>query len=155
MWPAGAPVHDDLSDASRHLVDLLTTLLSSTFRQILWKQALELDLNYSQAQVLFLVAKNPGALMGTVARSFGITLPAVTQVVDRLESKGFLERSENPQDRRQVRLFLTREGEGLARRLEALQVEGLGRVLKRLSAADRKDVIHGIERLVSAARGEA
>jgi len=148
-------VHDDLSDASRHLVDLLTTLLSSTFRQILWKQALELDLNYSQAQVLFLVAKNPGALMGTVARSFGITLPAVTQVVDRLESKGFLERSENPQDRRQVRLFLTREGEGLARRLEALQVEGLGRVLKRLSAADRKDVIHGIERLVSAARGEA
>jgi len=155
MWPPGAPVHDDLSDASRHLVDLLTTLLSSTFRQILWKQALELDLNYSQAQVLFLVAKNPGALMGTVARSFGITLPAVTQVVDRLESKGFLERSENPQDRRQVRLFLTREGEGLARRLEALQVEGLGRVLKRLSAADRKDVIHGIERLVSAARGEA
>ncbi len=148
-------MHDDLSDASRHLVDLLTTLLSSTFRQILWKQALELDLNYSQAQVLFLVAKNPGALMGTVARSFGITLPAVTQVVDRLESKGFLERSENPQDRRQVRLFLTREGEGLARRLEALQVEGLGRVLKRLSAADRKDVIHGIERLVSAARGEA
>ena len=148
-------MHDDLSDASRHLVDLLTTLLSSTFRQILWKQALELDLNYSQAQVLFHVAKNPGALMGTVARSFGITLPAVTQVVDRLESKGFLERSENPQDRRQVRLFLTREGEGLARRLEALQVEGLGRVLKRLSAADRKDVIRGIERLVSAARGEA
>ena len=147
-------MHDEVTDASRHLVDLLTTLLSSTFRQILWKRALELDLNYSQAQVLFHVAKHPGALIGTVARSFGITLPAVTQVVDRLESKGFLERAEDPQDRRQVRLFLTRDGEGLARKLEALQVEGLGRVLKRLSAADRKDVIRGIERLVAAARGE-
>jgi len=34
-------MQDDLADTSRHLVDLLTTLLSSTFRQILWKQALE------------------------------------------------------------------------------------------------------------------
>ena len=77
-----------------------------------------------------------------------------TQVVDRLESKDFLRRAEGSQDRRQVRLFLSREGEGLARKLEALQVKGLGRVLKRLTAADRKDVIRGIERLVSAARGE-
>jgi len=147
-------VHDDVTDTSRHLVDLLTTLLSSTFRQILWKQALELDLNYSQAQVLFHLARNPGGLTSSVARTFGITLPAVTQLVDRLESKGLLQRVEGPQDRRQVRLYLTREGEGLAHKLEALQVEGLGRVLKRLSAADRKDVIRGIERLVAAARGD-
>lgn len=144
----------DLNDSSRHLVDLLTTLLSSTFRQILWRQALELDLNYSQAQVLFHVAKTPGVLMGAVARTFGITLPAVTQVVQRLESKGFLKRAEGPQDRRQVRLFLTADGEHLAKKLEALQVEGLGRVLGRLSAAERKDVIRGIERLVAATRGE-
>ncbi len=148
-------MREDLTDTSRHLVDLLTTLLSCTFRQILWKQALELDLNYSQAQLLFHVANNPGALMSAVARSFGITLPAVTQVVHRLESKGFLQRADDPRDRRQVRLFLTREGETLARKLETLQVEGLARVLRRLTPADRKDVIHGIERLVSAARNEA
>lgn len=146
---------NDLTDDSRHLVELLTTLLSSTFRQILWKQALELELNYSQAQILFHVAKNPGALVGDTARSFGITIPAVTQVVDRLESKGFLERSDDPRDRRQVRLYLTRPGESLARELEELQVKGLARVLKRLTPADRKDVIRGIERLVAAARGEA
>lgn len=148
-------MREDLTDTSRHLVDLLTTLLSSAFRQILWKQALELNLNYSQAQLLFHVARNPGALMGEVARSFGITLPAVTQVVDRVEARGFLQRADDPRDRRQVRLFLTREGETLARKLETLQVEGLTRVLRRLTPADRKDVIHGIERLVSAARNEA
>ena len=69
-------MHDDLTDTSRHLVELLTDLLSTTFRQILWKQALELDLNYSQAQVLFHVAKHGGTPMSDVARSFGITLPA-------------------------------------------------------------------------------
>ncbi len=145
-------MQDDLADTSRHLVDLLTTLLSSTFRQILWKQALELDLNYSQAQLLFHAARHPGALMGDVARSFGITLPAVTQVVDRLEAKQFLRRADDPRDRRQVHLFLTRDGEILARKLEILQVKGLSRVLRRLTPADRKDVIRGIERLVSAAR---
>ena len=145
----------ELLDHSRHLVELLTTLLSSTFRQILWKQALELELNYSQAQMLFHVAKNPGAPMSEAARSFGITLPAVTQVVDRLESKGFLERSEDRRDRRQVHLNLTRTGQGLARELEELQVKSIAQVLGRLSAAERKDVIRGLERLVSAARGEA
>ena len=145
---------DDLTDDSRHLVELLTTLLSSTFRQILWKQALELDLNYSQAQILFHVARNPGALVSETARVFAITLPAVTQVVDRLESKGFLERADDPRDRRQVRLHLTRQGERLARELEELQVKGLAQVLKRLTPGDRKDVVRGIERLVAAARGE-
>ncbi|MBI4610758.1 MAG: MarR family transcriptional regulator [Candidatus Rokubacteria bacterium] len=145
---------DGLTDDSRHLVELLTTLLSSTFRQILWKQALELELNYSQAQILFHVAKNPGALISDTARTFGITLPAVTQVVDRLESKAFLQRADDPRDRRQVRLYLTRHGESLARNLEQLQVKGLARVLKRLTPGERKDVIHGIEQLVSAARGE-
>lgn len=148
-------MNDNLAEDSRHLVELLTTLLSSTFRQILWKQALELELNYSQAQVLFHVAKNPGAVISDAARSFGITLPAVTQVVDRLESKGLLQRADDPRDRRQVRLYLTRQGESLARELEELQVKGLARVLKRLTPADRKDVIRGIEQLVSAARGEA
>ncbi len=147
-------MHDELTDTSRHLVDLLTSLLSTTFRQILWKQALELDLNYSQAQVLFHVAKHGGALMSDVARSFAITLPAVTQVADRLEAKGFLRRGEDPHDRRHVRLLLTSAGEHLARKLEELQVEGLARVLKRLTPADRKDVIRGLERLLSAARGD-
>ena len=146
---------DELREQSRHLVGLLTTLLSSTFRQILWKQALELELNYSQAQMLFHIANNPGAPMSEAARRFGITLPAVTQVADRLESKGFLRRAEDQRDRRQVHLYLTREGESLARELEELQVKSLARVLTRLPPSERKDVIRGIERLVSAAGGDA
>jgi DNA-binding MarR family transcriptional regulator len=113
------------SRAGQHLIDLLTTLLSSTFRQILWKQALELDLTYSQAQVLFHLARNPKSPVTDVARTFGITLPAVTQVVDRLESKRFVERLENARDRRQVLPTLTRSGHALVRDLEAAQISGL------------------------------
>jgi DNA-binding MarR family transcriptional regulator len=140
---------------SRHLLELLTALLSSTFRQILWKKALELDLTYAQAQVLFHVARNPKTLMTDVARTFGITLPAVTQVVDRLVTKKFLERRENPRDRRQVLLAVTTAGRALVQDLEHAQLEGLDTVLDRLENDERKDIIRGLERLVSAARGEA
>jgi DNA-binding MarR family transcriptional regulator len=146
---------DDLTSDSRHLIDLLTTLLSSTFRQILWKQALELDLTYSQAQVLFHLARNPRSLVTDVARTFGITLPAVTQVVDRLVSKKFVERTENARDRRQVLLALTKAGQALVRDLQAAQISGLSEVLQRLQPAERKEVIRGLERLVTAARGDS
>jgi DNA-binding MarR family transcriptional regulator len=139
---------------SRHLLDLLTTLLSSTFRQILWKKALELDLTYAQAQVLFQVARNPNALTTDVARTFGITLPAVTQVVDRLVAKKFLERRDNPRDRRQVLLAVTAAGDALVQELEQAQLDGLDTVLDRLESGERKEIIRGLERLVSAARGE-
>ena len=145
---------DDLTSDSRHLVDLLTTLLSSTFRQILWKQALELDLTYSQAQVLFHLARNQNSPMTDVARTFGITLPAVTQVVDRLESKRFVERTSSRRDPRQVLLTLTKAGQALVRDLEASQINGLTDVLQRLQPGERKEVIRGLERLVSAARGD-
>ncbi len=46
-------------DAQR-LLELLNTLLGSTFRQILWRNAAELELTYAQAQVLFYVAQHLG-----------------------------------------------------------------------------------------------
>jgi DNA-binding MarR family transcriptional regulator len=146
---------DDLTSDSRHLCELLTTLLSSTFRQILWKQALELDLTYSQAQVLFHLERRPRSLATDLARAFGITLPAVTQVVDRLAGKRLVERTENPRDRRQVLLSLTRAGHQVARDLQAAQMAGMSQVLQRLPAEERKDVVRGLERLVGAARGDA
>ena len=68
----------------------LNALGSTTFRQLLWQRASELDLTYAQSQVLFHVADHPGCHMGDVAKAFGVTLPAVTHIVDRLEEKQFV-----------------------------------------------------------------
>ena len=143
-----------VSDTER-LLDLLNRLLGSTFRQILWRRALELELTYSQSQVLFHVEQNPGCHMGDVARAFGVTLAAVTQVVDRLEQKRFLIRGDDPEDRRVYILMPTREGKDLVAELRALQRDGLGRVLGKISARTRAGLIEGLEALVDAASGVA
>src|SRR5437867_516694 len=106
---------------------------STSAPPILWKRALELELTYAQAQVLFYVQRHPGCPLSAVARAYAVTRPAISQVVDRLAEKRFLVRQEDPRDRRAARLRLTREGDTLARELADAQVSGLGAVLARLS----------------------
>jgi len=140
------------TDAQR-LLELLNELLGSTFRHILWRKASELELTYSQAQVLFYIEQHPGCYMGEVAKAFDVTLPAITQIADRLEQKQFLSRGTAPADRRVYTLELTSEGKALVRELHTLQIEGLEAVLARMSARDRDRVIKGLEAFVKAAGG--
>jgi DNA-binding MarR family transcriptional regulator len=139
------------SAEAQRLLDLLNALGSTTFRQLLWQRASELDLTYAQSQVLFHVADNAGCHMGDVAKAFGVTLPAVTHIVDRLEEKQFLSRADDPGDRRVYILELTRTGRTLVQELHGLQMRGVEGVLQRMSADDRQRVIKGLEALVDAA----
>jgi DNA-binding MarR family transcriptional regulator len=136
---------------AQRLLDLLNALGSTTFRQLLWQRASELDLTYAQSQVLFHVADHPGCHMGDVAKAFGVTLPAVTHIVDRLEEKQFLLRADDPGDRRVYVLELTRTGRALVDELHGLQMRGVEAVLRRMRAEDRQRVVKGLEALVDAA----
>jgi DNA-binding MarR family transcriptional regulator len=136
---------------AQRLLDLLNALGSTTFRQLLWQRASELDLTYAQSQVLFYVGDHAGCPMGEVAKAFGVTLPAVTQIIDRLEQKQFLTRGDHPADRRVYLLELTRQGKALAQELHGLQMRSLEEVLGRMAADDRQRVIKGLEALVDAA----
>lgn len=148
----GRPVpQPSLRDDARRLLELLHAMASSAFRPVLWKRALELELTYAQAQVLFFVQRHPGCLMSQVARAYAVTLPAISQVVDRLVERRFVVRAENPRDRRGAGLRLTRSGDSLARELEATQVDGLATLLGRLSPDERRKLLAGLDALVSAA----
>jgi DNA-binding MarR family transcriptional regulator len=136
---------------AQRLVDLLNALGSTTFRQLLWQRASELDLTYAQSQVLFHVAEHPGCHMGDVAKAFGVTLPAVTHIIDRLEQKQFVVRGDHPGDRRVYLLEVTPQGRALVDELHAMQLRGVEVVLARMSAEDRSQVVRSLEALVDAA----
>lgn len=136
---------------ARQMLELLNSLGSSIFRQFLWQKASDLDLTYAQSQVLFRLAEHPGSHMGDVAKAFGVTLPAVTHIVDRLEEKGLVTRGDHPVDRRVYVLDLTRAGQALVEELEAIRLRGMEPVLARMSADDRRRVLTGLEALVDAA----
>jgi MarR family transcriptional regulator, transcriptional regulator for hemolysin len=139
------------SAEAQRLLDLLNALGSTTFRQLLWQRASELDLTYAQSQVLFHVGDHPGCHMGEVAKAFGVTLPAVTHIIDRLEEKNFVVRGDHPADRRVYLLELTAPGKALVHELHTMQMRGVEDVLARMTAEDRSRVIKGLEALVDAA----
>src|SRR6266511_4223496 len=132
---------------AQRLLDLLNALGSTTFRQLLWQRASELDLTYAQSQVLFHVADNAGCHLGDVAKAFGVTLPAVTHIVDRLEQKAFVVRGDHPADRRIYVLDLTRAGKALVEELQAIRLRSMEGVLARMSPNDRRRVVVGLEAL--------
>ena len=140
-----------LADDAQRLLDLLNALGSTTFRQMVWQRLSELDLTFAQSQVLFHVNDHPGCPMGDVAKAFGVTLPAVTHIVDRLEQKGFAARGAMPGDRRVAALELTAAGQTLARELHTTRTRAMEAILARVSAADRRRIVTGVEALVEAA----
>ena len=89
--------------------------------------------------------------MGDVAKAFSVTLPAVTHIVDRLEEKQFVQRSADVADRRAYVLELTRRGAEIARDLKAARMEGLERVVGRMTPSQRGQAVEGLEALVEAA----
>lgn len=154
MPPARPRAPARTAEAQR-LVDLLNALGSTTFRQLLWQRASDLDLTYAQSQTLFYVAEHPACHMGDVAKAFGVTLPAVTHIIDRLEQKQFVVRGDHPGDRRVYLLEVTPQGRALVDELHALQLRGVEDVLARMSAEDRNRVVKGLEALVEAAEKAA
>lgn len=136
---------------TERLLDLLTAVGSTTFRQFLWQRSSELELTFAQSQVLFYVADHESCPMGDVAKAFGVTLPAVTHIVDRLEQKGFAARGEAPGDRRVYALRLTPAGRTLVHELHTMRTRALADVLARLSVDDRHRLVRGLQALVDAA----
>src|SRR5512134_561670 len=118
---------------AQRLLDLLNALGSTTFRQLLWQRASELDLTYAQSQVLFHVADHAACHMGDVAKAFGVTMPAGTHIVDRLEQKNLVVRGDHPGDRRVYLLEVTPQGRALVDELHAMQLRGVEQVLTRMS----------------------
>ncbi|MDB5618756.1 MAG: transcriptional regulator [Tardiphaga sp.] len=70
-------------------------------------------------------------------------------VIERLESKGFLERKPGPGDKRVKLLYLTKSGAGELRNVEPLVTDAQIQMLQPLTAADRKTLLRLMTQLVN------
>jgi DNA-binding MarR family transcriptional regulator len=105
----------------------------------------------SQAKVLYLVQAEPGLRMSELSARLGVSLSTVSGVVDRLVDQSFLDRHDDPADRRQVVLRITDAGASqleLFRELSAGQVRDL---LARIDEADLAVVARALDILAATA----
>jgi DNA-binding MarR family transcriptional regulator len=115
------------------------------------KETEQLGVTARQATLLWLVKRSPGLSLAELAAEEGISPPALSGYVDRLERAGLLERVRSSEDRRRVGLRLTDDGVKLMRRIRARRTTWLAERLQRLEPAERDSVqaaIPALQRLL-------
>ncbi|MGW4118369.1 MarR family winged helix-turn-helix transcriptional regulator [Nocardia sp. NPDC004711] len=82
-----------------------------------------------------------GLSAGALNKAAMITSGAITNRIDRLTAKGWVERVPDPKDRRAIQVHLTDSGRALIDRILPLHMENEQRLLADLSPADRETLI--------------
>ena len=97
----------------------------------------EFDLRPVEFTILTLVHDNPGVTAKQLARALALAPPNITVWMERLESRGLIERERSTSDRRAQHISTTAAGKALARDAAQRIVEGENLALAGLSAAER------------------
>jgi len=100
------------------------------------KETEQLGVTARQATLLWLVKRRPGLSLAELAAEEGISAPAMSGHVDRLEKVGLLERVRSSDDRRRVGLRLTEDGARLLRRVRARRTTWLANRLRSLEPSE-------------------
>ena len=94
-------------------------------------------LSMTAGATLATLERNGPSRLTVLAAREGVTQPAMTQLVSRLQDTGLVNREADPADGRVVQVSITDEGKATLARRRARRAEGLVGVLARLSAEHR------------------
>jgi DNA-binding MarR family transcriptional regulator len=106
-------------------------------------------LTTAQVKVLLQLSARGQMSVGEIATALGISMPAASELVDRLVEAGHLTRAACPEDRRRVLVAATPDSEQIAQRLRDVRRAQLRSALARLSADQRPSFIPVLEALVA------
>lgn len=112
-------------------------------------------LSAPQMKALAYIFHHERRTIGELAQGLGVSMPAASELVDRLVEIGRLERGSNPNDRRQVLVWLTPEARVFAERMHALRRAQLQAVFDRLEPAERPVFARSMRTFVEVLRLQA
>jgi MarR family transcriptional regulator, organic hydroperoxide resistance regulator len=85
----------------------------------LTSRAHSLDLSLSELNALFEIKDTPSLTVSAIAKHTQLSLAAASQLVERMVKRGLVIRQENPNNRRQKKVRLSKAGEKLIDTLNA------------------------------------
>ncbi len=136
---------EDVLTQAAHLFGRAARLLDP-IRLRMWE---EQGITFPQLRILFRVRMHPDIDLRTLADGLAISPSAASQQVDKLVERGLLWRTEDPQDRRRLRLQLTPQAEDSIGEYAHTATEYVSAILSKLSAKDLKE----LSRLLSIIEG--
>ena len=136
--PAGAQaVADELERIALGAVGLTTRVLA--------RASSGSDLTFPQWRAILVLGEgDDGARIGEVASRVGVTVPATSRLLRRLERRGLTTLSVDARDRRAMRARLTPQGLEVRSAILTARRGVLKEVARRLSESERMDLVSGL-----------
>ena len=129
--------------------NLLTSLMK--FRRINYQENAINKLNLSQMAVLVKLVESlkyeKHIIMSKLSTMCGLTRPALTQIINRLEEKGYVKREVSNDSRREVLVSITPEGMVVAEKEREKMIHFFERVVERLGVEDTQTFIYLLDKL--------
>lgn len=136
----------DNKELAGHLDSLLQRLTVSTHRQ---KNdfAEKLGISRQQFDVLSIIFEKGQITMGELCKEISSACSTATDLADKLERAGYVERIREKRDRRIVRLNILPKGEKLVKSVINTRTGRLGSILESYDQDDRMRIISILETL--------
>jgi DNA-binding MarR family transcriptional regulator len=137
-------VNQELVEEANRLLPTVTRLLKATM-------VVPCDITnvpYGQIRVLSHLYQHGHCTVSEVAAGLGVSLATASELADRQVETGWIERSHNPADRRQVILTLSPDATEIFSQIDATRRKQISEALARLEAEDRPAFVRGLRALV-------
>lgn len=138
----------ELLEQAESVADLMPRIVGRLFELCEDDPAHELPVG--QLRVCGLLRTGPKS-MSTLSRELGVSLSAATQIADRLEKSGFVERTCEHSDRRVKCLRLTSLGEQMMSARRDRRVVRVAKALASVSPESRDEIVAALSALLNAA----
>jgi len=108
--------------------------------------------NLPQVATLYLLDVGTTPTVGELAERLGRSTSVTSRLVDHLVKRGWVDRAEDPDDRRAKRVRITAEGRSFLREFEAIRAQAQRDVMAYLTADEQRHVSHAMALLGKASR---
>ena len=127
-----ARVHEVLPEIGRRLYALISEHPKVAGRPL------------GQIKAMLYLYRRGCCTVGEIASNVGVSMPAASELIDRLVDDGYLEREINPADRRQVLVRLTSEAQAYGAEIHALRRAQIRATLDRLPPEQQEGFVQGL-----------
>lgn len=108
-------------------------------------------LTRTQLRCLHTVSEDDGLRLGDLAERLGVNPSTAMRTIDRLIAAKYVRRRENPDDRREVQLTLTKQGADAVEASVASRRASLDEILRRMPSGARNTMVDALHHFLAAA----
>ncbi len=141
---------ENVVEIERHMHSL-RKLFAKLFNQISksGRTLAGVSISMSQLKALLAFHDDRDYSMGELSKNALVKMPSMTEMVDRLEGSGILERMRDPDDRRVVKVRMTEKGRSQHKELIDKRRDEMCRLFAQLPDKDQKDLAHSLKKVSS------